>query len=103
MKNKPCPFCEYKKLTEIFYWDKWKNIIICRDLRPLGFKYRLLAVRTGVDHHKPLPTGEERKELLTPLLAVAAAQVREGMAGGYTIDERARSVLGHYHYQINLT
>ncbi len=103
MKNKPCPFCDYQKLTEIFYYDRWKNIIICRDLRPLGFKYRLLAVRTGIQNHKSLPTGVERDELLTPLLAVATAQVREGMAGGYEIDEVAKEIPGHYHYQCNMT
>jgi len=101
MKNKPCPFCDYQKLTEIFYWDRWKNIIICRDKRDLGFKYRLLAVRVGKENHKALPTVEEREELLTPLIAVAEAQVRNGKAAGYEIEE----VVGeeHYHYYCNLT
>jgi len=103
MGNNPCPFCEFSKQTEVYYWDKWKNIIICRDKRDLGFKYRLLAVRVGKENHKPMPTGEERDELLTPLIAVAEAHVRNGRATGYTIDEVAKSVPQHYYYQINLT
>jgi len=101
--KKVCPFCNFIKQTEFYYHDRWKNIIICRDLRPLGFKYRLLAVRIGVGNHKSLPTGEEREQLLTPLLSVAEAQVREGMAGGYEVDEVARSVTSHYHYQCNMS
>jgi len=103
MKNKACPFCEFEKATEFFYYDRCKNIIICRDKRDMGFKYRLLAVRVGKENHKALPTGEEREELLTPLIAVAEAHVRNGRATGYTIDEVAKSVPQHYHYQINFT
>ena len=102
-KNKPCPFCEIDVSTEIYYYDKWKNIIICRDKRDLGFKYRLLAVRVGKEHHKALPTGEEREELLKPLIAIAEAHIKNGQVTGYTIDEVAKSVPQHYHYYANLT
>ncbi len=98
--NKSCPFCEFDVSTEIYYYNKWKNIIICRDKRDLGFKYRLLAVRVGKKNHKALPTGEEREELLKPLIAIAEAQVRNGQANGYTIDEIVNS--DHYHYQCNI-
>ena len=103
MGNNPCPFCEYRRLTEIFYWDKWKNIIICRDKKDLGFKYRLLGVRVGVEHHKKMPTLEEREDLMIPLIAVAEAHIKNGRAIGYTIDEVAKSMPQHYHYQANLT
>lgn len=103
MANKPCPFCNFEKQTEFYFYDKWKNIIICRDLRPLGFKYRLLAVRVGIGNHKSLPTGEEREDLMTPLIAVAEAQIANGRASGYELDEVARSVILHYHYQMNMT
>ena len=98
MKNKPCPFCEFDKQTEWFYWDKWKNIIICRDKLD---SHRLLAVRVGQENHKVLPTIDERNELLTPLIAIADAQVRNGQANGYDIDEIVNS--DHYHYYANIT
>lgn len=101
MKNKSCPFCQLDKQTEIFYYDKWKNIIISKDKNKLKFKYRLLGVRMGRENHKKIPMGEEREELLKPLIAVAEAHVKNGKAGGYDIDE----VVGeeHYHYYCNFT
>ena len=102
-KNIPCPFCEFDKSTELFYHDRWKHITIARAPDSPDSKYRLLAVRTGIQSHKGMPTGEEREEVMVPLIAVAEAQVRNGKAGGYDIDEKARSILGHYHYQANLT
>ena len=103
MANKPCPFCEFDKQTEFYYHNKWTNVIICRDKKDLGFKYRLLGVRVGKEHHKKMPTLEERGELLMPLIAVAEAHIKNGRATGYTIDEVAREVPKHYHYQVNFT
>lgn len=100
--KKQCPLCEFQKSTEWYYWDKWKGIIICRDKRDLNFKYRILAVRAGKEHHKPIPMNEERNELLVPLVAVASAHVRNGRASGYDIDEQPRSVPQHYHCQANM-
>jgi len=100
MKNKPCLFCEFTKQTEFYYYNRWNGIIICRAPQDSGFKYRLLAVRTGPQNHKSLPTGEEREELLMSLIAVAEAQVRNGKAAGYDIDEVVKSE--HYHYYANM-
>ncbi len=100
-KNKPCPFCEFDISTELFYNDRWKNVIICRASQDSGFKHRLLAVRTGIQNHKALPTGVEREEVLTPLIAVVEGLVRNGMAGGYEIEEVVKSE--HYHYYANIT
>ncbi len=101
MKNKPCPFCQLAISTEVFYYDRWKQIIICRASQDSGFKYRLLAVRTGVENHKSLPNLEERSELMVPLIAVIEAQVRNGMASGYDIEEVVKE--DHYHYFCNIT
>ena len=103
MPNNPCPFCHIDISTELFYHDRWKNIIICRDKKDLGFKYRLLGVRVGKENHKQMPTLEEREDLMVPLIAVAEAQVRNGRATGYTIDEVAKEIPDHYHYYANLT
>lgn len=102
MPNKPCPFCFFDICTEIFYYDRWRNIIICRDKKDLGFKYRLLAIRTGPENHKKMPTLEEREQLLTPLIAVTQAQIKNGQVTGYTIDKIAREIPEHYHYHANL-
>lgn len=101
MANKTCPFCRFEKSTEIFYYDKWKHIIIARAPDSPGSKYRLLGVRTGIQSHKGMPTGEEREELLVPLVAVAEAQMRNGRAKGYDIEEEVGGE--HYHYYANLT
>ena len=100
-KNKPCPFCELDKQVELFYYDRWKNIIICRASQDSGFKYRLLAVRAGKDNHKPLPTIEERSELMIPLIAVAEALIGNGKASGYDVEEVVKEE--HYHYYCNIT
>ncbi len=101
MANKPCPFCTFDKQTEIFYYDRWKHVIICQAKDNLGFKHRLLVVRTGPAGHKPMPTMEERSELMVPLIAVAEAQVRNGQASGYDVEEIVDS--DHYHYLVNFT
>ncbi len=101
MPNKPCPFCQLDISTKLFYHDRWRNVIICRASQDSGFKYRLLAARVGKDNHKGLPTGVERDDLLTPLIAVAEAQVRNGMASGYDIEEIVKEE--HYHYYANLS
>ena len=95
--NKSCPFCELDVSTKIYYYDKWKSIIICRDKLD---SHRFLAVRIGQENHKGLPTLEEREDLMVPLIAVAEAQVRNGQANGYTIDEIVNS--DHYHYYANI-
>ena len=93
MKNKLCSFCQLDLFIEFYYYDRRKNIIICRDKFD---KHRLLAVRVGQENHKPMPTVEERTELLTPLIAVAEAQVKNGQITGYYTDEIVNSE--HYHY-----
>ncbi len=101
MKNKPCPFCEFDKQVKFFYNDRWSNIVICRASQDSGFKYRLLAFRVGKDNHKGLPTGVERDDLLTPLIAVTQALIGNGQASGYEIEEVVKEE--HYHYYCNIT
>ena len=101
MSDKPCPFCNLDISTELFYNDRWKNIIICRASQDSGFKHRLLAVRVGKENHKSLPNLEERSELMVPLIAVAEAQVRNGQASGYDVEEVVKE--DHYHYFCNIT
>ena len=57
--------------------------------------------RVGPENHKPLPTLEEREELLVPLIAVASAQIKNGHATGYDINEIVKS--DHYHYYANMS
>ncbi len=96
MKNKPCPFCAFDIQGELFYYDKWKGIVICRQ-----DEHHFLAVRIGVRNHKPLPTLEEREDLMVPLIAVTVAHIKNGKASGYDIDEIVDS--DHYHYFCNIT
>lgn len=98
MTNKPCPFCSFDIETELFYHDKWSNIIICRDKQD---KHRLLAIRTSLQNHKQIPDLKEREELMIPLIAVTEAYIRNGKATGYTVDEIVKS--DHYHYYANLS
>ncbi len=101
MPNKPCPFCELDISTKLFYHDRWKQIFICRASQDSGFKYRLLAVRVGVESHKSMPTVEERSDLLVPLIAVTQALIGNGQASGYEIEELVKEE--HYHYYCNIT
>lgn len=97
---KDCPFCPLiERKTEWYYFDVENGIVVCEDLKPKNFKYRLLVVGCGKHWHREKYNKEMISALEGPLRAVSEAHISEGKATSYTVDKHTSSVKQHYHLQ----
>lgn len=64
-----CPFCNLKRLTPWYLCDTENNIVVCEDLQPKQYSYRLLVVGFGTVWHVPYnKLSLSKKDLLLELL-----------------------------------
>jgi len=97
-----CPFCPLKKKTEWFYQSE-DGIVVCRDLNPKGYKYRILVVGSGEKWHRPLANYSpvEIDRLVNLGRDIANQHIKEGKAKEIAeIDTVKHSYPDHWHCQI---
>lgn len=69
-----CPFCAFRRLTPWYLCDTVNNIVVCEDLQPKQYSFRILVVGFGTDWHVPyaklsLPKKDLLLELLKAIIA----------------------------------
>ncbi len=97
-----CPFCKVPidRLTEWYFWDVSNQIIICKDLHPRKYKYRILAVPYGQEWHKPWEefTIQRKQAIRDCLNWVVTAHIKNG-ANFIKTDTEHFSIKSHGHAQ----
>ncbi len=97
-----CPFCKVPidKLTEWYFWDVENQIIVCKDLHPREYKYRILAVGYGESWHKHWEdySKKEKDYIMKLLIGVAETHVANG-AKLANIDTEHFLIENHGHAQ----
>lgn len=107
MKTK-CPFCNFEKLTDWYYFRHdfdGSKIVVCKDLNNRQYKYRILAVRTSDVGHRPMSrySWDEQSEIETIAYAIANAHVKSGLADRVILkDTKHMKYPDHYHVQVCL-
>ena len=93
-----CKLCNLEHLTDWYFWDKKKGIVVCKDLKSLGYYYRLLCVCMSL--HKAVYNKEETEMLENYLMAVVNAHLVNNPKLKFAgIDFKTKSIKEHYHIQ----
>lgn len=96
-----CPFCNFQRLTPWYLCDTENNIVVCEDLQPKQYSYRLLVVGFGEDWHVPyLKLSSSKKYLLLELLmAIVHHHLATDLAHELVTIDYQHSYPKHAHLQ----
>lgn len=97
-----CPFCPLERKTEWFLHDLVNQVVACEDLKPRGYKYRILVVGSDPRWHRPWAkyTGKEQLFLVELAKFIANYHIKIGKAKRLvSIDTTHFSVIDHGHVQ----
>jgi len=96
-----CPFCAFRRLTPWYLCDTEHSIVVCKDLQPKGYSYRILVAGFGKDWHVPYSRLSLPKQhlLLVLLKAIAHNHIIANQARDLVKIDFDHSFPDHAHLQ----
>lgn len=96
-----CPFCNLQRLTPWYLCDTENDIVVCKDLQPKQYSYRILVVGLGQGWHVPYKNLPSTKQhLLVQLVeAIARHHIATGLARDFIKTDFVHSYPDHAHLQ----
>lgn len=101
-----CPFCPLEHKTDWYFSHSFENepaIVVCLDLKPGRYKYRILAVASNFHISANKFPKDLKKKMLSTAIAVANAHIENGMAKRVAdVDMKHMKYPKHFHLQLGM-